>query len=94
MITVAFEKWSGRASMSLYYTASNDNENWKVAQAIIKPSNISWDNGGLYRSTFIKIDGIYYVYYSGISKDGARGIGLSYGEDIYNLKGYNGKITN
>lgn len=94
MITVAFENWSGRASMSLYYTVSNDNENWKVAQAIIKPSNISWDNGGLYRSTFIKIDGIYYVYYSGISKDGARGIGLSYGEDIYNLKGYNGKITN
>lgn len=91
MITVAYESWDGRGNMNLYYTKSNDNETWSKALPIIKPSNIGWDNGGMYRSSFIKVDDVYYVYYSGVSKDWARGIGLSYGNDIYNLKGYNGK---
>lgn len=89
MITVAFSKWEGRANMNLYYTKSSDNEKYELAYPIIKPSNISWDNGGLYRSSFIKIKDMYYVYYSAMSKENEKGIGLSYGNNIYDLKGLN-----
>lgn len=92
MITVAYESWVGRNSMNLYYSSSSDNETWEVATPIIKPSNNGWDNGGMYRSSFIKVDGIYYVYYSGVSKEYARGIGLSYGNNIKNLKGFNSEV--
>lgn len=92
MIAVAFESWEGRKTMQLYYSSSEDNENWEIAKPILKASNTGWDNGGMYRSSFIKVDGIYYVYYSGVSKEFARGIGLSYGSNIFNLKGYAGKI--
>ncbi len=58
MIAVAFESWEGRKTMQLYYSSSEDNENWEIAKPILKPSNTGWDNGGMYRSSFIKVDGI------------------------------------
>ena len=44
---------------------------------------------GIYRSSIIYENGTYYLYYTGISKKLDRDIGLSYGKDITNLKGYN-----
>ena len=32
---------------------------------------------------------MYYVYYSAMSKENEKGIGLSYGNNIYDLKGLN-----
>lgn len=92
MITVAFETWNDRMHMNIYYFFSKDNENWTTGQAILKPSSISWDNGGMYRSSLLKIDGTYYLYYSALSQENIRGIGLSYGNDIFNLKGSNIKL--
>ena len=89
MITVAFESWNDRMHMNLYYFNSEDNVNWTTGRAILKPSSISWDNGGFYRSSFIKINDTYYVFYSALSQENIRGIGLSYGNDIFNLKGSN-----
>lgn len=88
MIMVAYNDWKSRKVMSLYYTVSSDNKNYMNAVSIIRPSNVSWDNRGLYRSSFIKDEnGVYYVFYSGISKKAVRGIGLSYGSNINNLIG-------
>lgn len=88
VIMVAYSNPSSRETMSLYYTYSKNNKDFIEAKPIIKPSNVSWDNKGLYRSSFIKDDnGVYYVFYSGISEYDTRGIGLSYGNDIYNLRG-------
>lgn len=89
MIAVAYNNWEDRNSMELYYFQSKDNVNWSTGRSIISPSNVSWDNRGLYRSSFIKMNGVYYVYYSGISRKYSRGIGLSYGKDIDNLIGSN-----
>lgn len=87
MIIVAYNNNDNRRTMNLYYTYSENNSDYKLAEIILKPSQISWDNRGLYRSTFIKEDGVYYVFYSGISKQAIRGIGLSYGNNINNLIG-------
>ena len=90
MITVAFDKWDNHNNMDLYYTYSkNETKGWIPAKSILSPTKGTtyWDNRGIYRSSFIYIDGIYYVYYSGTSKDLHHGIGLMYGKDIFNLKG-------
>ena len=89
MITVAYYDWNDRSSMNLYYFKSQDETNFLDGMIIIKPSQVSWDNQGLYRSSFIYENGIYYVFYSGISTNFDRGIGLSYGEHIENLVGSN-----
>lgn len=89
LIVVAYTAKLDATSMNLYYFNSKDNINYTTGKAILKPSNISWDNKGIYRSSMIYEDGIYYLYYTGISKNLDRGIGLSYGKDINNLKGYN-----
>ncbi len=88
MITVAYENWKLHNNMNLYYTFSEDGINWSTAKTIVTPTTGTdhWDNRGIYRSSFVYVDGIYYVYYSGTSKDLHHGIGLMYGKDIFNLK--------
>ena len=89
MLTVAYKDWKDRNSMHLYYFESKDNVSYSQGKIILRPSLISWDNRGIYRSSFIYEGGKYYVYYSAISTSFERGIGLSYGEHIENLIGSN-----
>ena len=76
-----------RNSMNLYHFVSKDGKTFDKGTIVLRPSISSWDNKGLYRSTFMYEDGVYYVYYSGISMNNERGIGLSFGSDINNLIG-------
>lgn len=80
---------SDRHKMNLYHATSSDGKKWSTLSPVIYPSQKQeqWDGKGIYRSCFIKEDNKYYVFYSGIGFDDTRGIGLSYGEDITNLKG-------
>lgn len=95
MLISAFEKkspgrnYKDRTSMSVYYSSSIDNIHWTKAKEIIKPSNNrnKWDGRSLYRSSFIKENNYYFVLYSGISCDGHRGAGLSYGKSLDDLTG-------
>lgn len=90
MIVVAFTSWEKRNDMSLYYSYSADGLKWDKAKIILKPStrgkSLVWDNKGIYRSSFIYEDGIYYVYYGGTDLKYNHGIGLVIGKDIFNLK--------
>lgn len=87
IIVVAYTSWEDRLSMNLYYFESKDNIKYSEGIVILRPSIRSWDNRGIYRSSFIYEDGIYYVFYSAMSRKLGRGIGLSYGKDIDNLIG-------
>ena len=89
MIVVAYTSWEDRLSMNLYYFKSKDNINYSEGITILRPSITSWDNRGIYRSSLIYEEGRYYLFYSAMSRDLGRGIGLSYGEDITNLSGVN-----
>ena len=88
MLLMAFENWEKRGIASLYHTISTDNKNWSKCTEIIKPTTGSnyWDNRGIYRSSMIKKDGIYLVYYSASNIDNIKGIGIMYGKDINKLK--------
>lgn len=94
LLTVAYKYHKDRNSMNLYYFNSKDNNEYSKGIIILRPSLISWDNRGIYRSSFIYEDGVYYVYYSGIDTNFVRGVGLSYGEHIENLIGSNIKESN
>ncbi|MFD3271632.1 hypothetical protein ACE3MS_16045 [Paenibacillus dendritiformis] len=89
MVIVSFTDGQDRNSMSLFHTTSVDNLNFSTAKVILKPSkqDFAWDNKGIYRSTILKQDGNYYIFYSGISKEDKRGVGLSVGMDLQQLKG-------
>lgn len=78
-----------RHVMNLYYSKSADGKTWDELTPIIFPSKDKkqFDGKGLYKSALLKENGKYYVFYSGIGFDDTRGIGLSYGKDIFNLKG-------
>ena len=92
MIMVAYDDVNNRSTMKLYYTYSeNGKNNWNIAKKILSPKtgSTSWDNLGLYRSSLIYEDGVYIVFYSGISKNDDHGIGIVYGKNIYKLKAVN-----
>lgn len=95
MLIVSYKNWQMRNDMNLYYTISQDGINWKNAKIIMKPtvSTLNWDNKGIYRTSFIYENGVYYVYYSGTDLDYHHGIGLVFGKDIFNLKQVNTDYT-
>ncbi len=89
LLSVAYKNWKDRNAMNLYYFKSKDNQDYEQGIIILRPSLISWDNRGIYRSSFIYENGTYYVFYSALSTQFERGIGFSYGEHIENLVGSN-----
>lgn len=94
ILVVAFFKGHRHREMNLYYTFSKDNQNYAKCTTVLKPSREknAWDNRGIYRSSFFKEGGSYYVYYSGIGypagPKSSQGVGLTYGPSVDRLKGY------
>lgn len=80
---------SQRHVMNVYYSKSADGNTWDPLTPIIFPSKDKhqFDGKGLYKSALLKEKDQYYIFYSGIGFDDTRGIGLSYGKDIFNLRG-------
>jgi len=79
----------------LFYAKSTDGLVFDVAKPIIKPSANSkaWDNSQIYRSSLLKVNGNYYVFYSALGINPLTGTniwgtGLASGIDPINLKGY------
>lgn len=78
MLAANYEKTAREHNdMSLYYSCSSDGINWSTAYKVISPSQNGWDNGGMYRSTFIFQDGVYEIIYGAFSKDRNYGLGLT-----------------
>ena len=96
MVMQGLEHMGGNNTASLYYMESQDLISWTKPVKILSPSALpdSFDNQGIYRSSLVIIDGVYYVFYSAISTTGERAMALSYGENIYALKGYSPNIEN
>lgn len=79
MIFVAFNKQTDptREHMSLYYANTSDNRSISEPVLILQPSSgNTWDNDGLYKSTFFKdSNGLYHIIYSGIALGSHHNIG-------------------
>ena len=90
MIFVAYKNWSAYHFMDLYYAKSEDGIHFEPAKPIMRSSEDinDWDGQGLYRSTFIYKDGMYYVWYCGRNRK-YKGMAIAFGKDITNLKATN-----
>lgn len=72
----------------LYHSISTDGIAFSNPTLILKPSIWStWDNRLIYRSTMIKVDGVYYVYYSACNRDRIWKLSLASGTSALNLTG-------
>ena len=94
IIVVAFINGHKHREMNLYYTSSKNEHDFKKCITILKPSQKkkTWDNRGIYRSSFFVENGTYYIYYSGIGypkgPKSSQGVGLTYGPSVKNIHGY------
>lgn len=88
LIYVAYPKNAkNHFHMKLYHSVSQDNIHWSDSKVILTERKYkSWDNGGIYRSCLLFIDGMYHVIYTGWSKNEDVGLGYVSGSDITNLK--------
>ena len=75
-------------------TWKKNEHDFKKCITILKPSQKkkTWDNRGIYRSSFFVENGTYYIYYSGIGypkgPKSSQGVGLTYGPSVKNIHGY------
>lgn len=54
---------------ALFYARSKDGLNWNTSEyPLISPKKDSWDSKLIYRSTFLKENGIYRIWYSACSQ--------------------------
>ena len=91
ILTCATEDKQDRKHMNLYYAKSDDGLKFGTAKKVLEPTgnDFDWDGNGLYRSTFMYSDGMYYVLYGGRNDAKNFGVGLLFGKDMYNLYGTN-----
>lgn len=78
MVVSAFVKNFARTRMNLYYAKSENETGFSNAKLLLTPSFATdgWDNKGIYRSSIVRVNNKYYLYYSGIKSNEERGIGL------------------
>ena len=90
LITCAYIDVNDRSGMPLFYISSKDNIIWTKPIKILNPAvnTLKYDSQGLYRSSLLFENGIYYLFYSAHDKYMNTGIGLMYGENITSLKPY------
>lgn len=84
----------GKNGKILFYNVSDDGINFGQSKVILRASgsNSAWDNKQIYRSTFVKVNGIYRLYYSAMDKKARWHIGLSQGYSLDDLHGYEGDL--
>lgn len=90
LLTVFKDGQRASNNMILVWGTSANGLNYNKISTIITPtaSSNAWDNKQIYRSTFVKVDDIYKVYYSAMNNNHEWHIGLSQGYSLDELYGY------
>lgn len=89
VVTAYFKDDFSLNIQTLWYALSTDGINFGTATKILESSKKDgWDNQQIYRSSLLKIDSKYYLYYAGMNKDLRWHIGLATGSNPLNLIGY------
>lgn len=78
IVTSAYYKGQNHVRMNLYYSTSKNGTDFEPFKVILTPTyaTSNFDNMGIYRSSIVKVNNKYYLYYSGISSNESRNIGL------------------
>ena len=78
MVMSAYYKNNNHVRMNLYYSSSKNGTDWDDFKVILTPTyaTSNFDNMGIYRSSIVKVNNKYYLYYSAICSNESRTIGL------------------
>lgn len=91
MAVCAYDRDNGESTTGdLFYVLQKFDGSFTKPFPIIQRSNNpeAFDNHGIYRSSILKIDNKYYVFYSCIDKNTNRWMSLSFGDTPFALNGY------
>lgn len=73
---------------ALFYIKSADGVKWSSSNLpVIYPSAKGWDSMDIYRSTFLKQNGTYMIWYAACGFNWKWNIGFTSGKDMESLKG-------
>lgn len=89
MVVCCYERGGNNNMADLYYVKSDSqSQSFSTPQLIIRRSLYSLDihSRSIYRSSLLKINGIYYVYFSCIDYNWRRAMSLASGENIEQLR--------
>ena len=74
---------------ALFYIKSADGINWTTSPLpIVYPSSKGWDSVEIYRSTMLKQNGLYRIWYSARGPEKVWQIGYTEGKTMETLQGY------
>ncbi|MGJ1436965.1 hypothetical protein [Sphingobacterium siyangense] len=88
MLLDVFNVWNKDPHTKFLMTSkSQDGVNWGEFRNSMKASEKKdhWNGKMIYRSSFIKVEGLYIVYYSAMAFDSSWGIGIAMGNSLDNL---------
>lgn len=85
-LLVALDKEAG--NRALFYIDSSNGLKWySSALPVIYPSLNGWDSADIYRSTFLKQNGLYRIWYSARGQNQKWNIGYTKGKSMSTLEG-------
>lgn len=87
MVFCAFKTGQSHATNRLYYARSDDGLNFNNAEVILDKSHKGFDNATIYRASFIKVNGMYYMFYSASDTSFRWRIGVNYGMSLKATRG-------
>src|SRR5699024_3868156 len=86
----AYDQGQGNNTCSLYYVLQDKNSDFSKPKKSIEPSTEprSFDNQGIYRSSILKEEDLYTIFYNAVGNGTVRGMSIATGRNILPLNGY------
>ena len=90
LVVCCYTPGNNSNSADLYYVKLNPESDEPASPRLIlsRGEEGDFDSRSIYRSSIVKVDGKYYIYYSAIDADWNRAMSLLIGDSIESLEGY------
>ena len=90
LLVQGFKVGGNNNSSDLYFVFNKSNGVYTLPKRVLAKSKnpTAIDHTGIYRSSFIKVNGVYYVFYSCLDKEQNRWMAIAYGDSISGLNGF------
>lgn len=71
----------GNQGVIIAYATSSDGISWTKQGPVLLPRSTEWDDNGLWGPSVLKLEGVYWMWYTSHSTQGTAAIGLATSDD-------------